>query len=560
MIDRRTFVKATALGAVGSLVLPALGPARGSELLYNGIRLPRRWPPRQPLLTREPAATPFYLLDPPPAIPIDLGRQLFVDDFLIEESTLYRSHHAADYFPGNPILRPTAIWERYDEGAERSREPQRPTAMPFSDGVWFDPADRLFKMWYMAGYGHHTCLAVSDDGIDWRKPACDVIPGTNIVLDEDRDSNTVWLDHQERNPRLRYKMTVFVRSGMRLRRYVSSDGIHWQPAGFGGPALDRSTFFYNPFRRVWVSSLRDDDSHKEVGRFRRYFESREFLGLRTWTEAEAVPWVSADVLDPPRPGVRAKPELYNLDCVAYESVLLGLFTIFNGDPNGRHKPNHVCVGFSRDGFHWARPFRQPFINVSEQYGDWNWTNVQSAGGCCLIVGDRLHFYVSGRAGVRDSDSPGVCTTGLATLRRDGFVSLDDFGDAPPRRDPRSVLPTRSVTTRPVVFNGSRLFVNAHILAGGELRAEVLDVGGNVVESFSAARCEPIRENGTRIRVRWAGGATLAELAGQWVRFRFYLESGRLYAFWVSRAEQGASSGYVAAGGPTFNGPVDTDDL
>ena len=558
MIDRRTFVKAAALGAVGSLVTPAFEPARAPEVLYNGIRLPGHWPPRRRVLTREPAAPPFYLLDRPAAIPIDLGRQLFVDDFLIEESTLTRSHHAAEYFPGNPILRPTAIWETADEAALRTHEPQRPTAMPFSDGVWFDPAYRLFKMWYMAGYGHNTCLAVSDDGIAWRKPPCDVIPGTNIVLDADRDSNTVWLDHEEANPRLRYKMTAFMRSGMRLRRYVSPDGIHWQPAGFGGPALDRSTFFYNPFRRVWVSSLRDDDNRKGVGRFRRYFESREYLGLRTWTAAEAVPWVCADALDLPRPDVRITPELYNLDCVAYESVLLGLFTIFKGDPVDRHKPNHVCVGFSRDGFHWARPNRQPFINVSEQYGDWNWTNVQSTGGCCLIVGDKLHFYVSGRAGIRESGSAGVCTTGLATLRRDGFVSLDDFGDTPPRYDPRPALPSRSVTTRPVVFNGSRLFVNASIEAGGELRAEVLDVGGKVVSSFSAARCEPIRGNGTRILVRWSGGVTLAELAGQWVRFRFYLASGRLYAFWVSQAEHGASGGYVAAGGPAFDGPIDTN--
>jgi hypothetical protein len=39
--------------------------------------------------------------------------------------------------------------------------------------------------------------------------------------------------------------------------------------------------------------------------------------------------------------------------------------------------------------------------------------VQSAGGCCLVVGDRLYFYVSGRAGVKGSPTSGVSTTGLA---------------------------------------------------------------------------------------------------------------------------------------------------
>jgi hypothetical protein len=93
--------------------------------------------------------------------------------------------------------------------------------------------------------------------------------------------------------------------------------------------------------------------------------------------------------------------LYNLDAVAYESLLLGLFTIWRGDKNipaGRPRPNEVCLGFSRDGSPWHRPQRQPFLAVSEQAGAWNWGNVQSAGGGCLVVGEELWFYHSGRAG------------------------------------------------------------------------------------------------------------------------------------------------------------------
>ena len=41
-----------------------------------------------------------------------------------------------------------------------------------------------------------------------------------------------------------------------------------------------------------------------------------------------------------------------------------------------------------------------------------------------------------------------------------------------------------------------------------------------------------------------------------VRFRFQLSRGSLYAFWVSGAADGASGGYVAAGGPGFHTPVD----
>ena len=84
--------------------------------------------------------------------------------------------------------------------------------------------------------------------------------------------------------------------------------------------------------------------------------------------------------------------------MAYESLLLGLFDIWRGQPKDRAKPNEVCVGFSRDGFHWHRPDRRAFIPVSEKQGDWNWGNVQSAGGGCLVVGDQLYFYVSAPEG------------------------------------------------------------------------------------------------------------------------------------------------------------------
>lgn len=576
-IDRRTFIKVAAGGVLGSAAVGsavALVPrARGlyvsltrphvlypppqpvvSEVLYNGITLPSPWPPYRQKLERLPEFPP-YLLAQPPVIPIDVGRQLFVDEFLIEACELDRSYHSASYIATNPIFRPSTPWERFDESAARSQEPPRPTAMPYSDGVWFDPADRLFKMWYTAGYSGVTAYAESDDGLQWRRPSLDVVPGTNIVLDETRDSNTVWLDHEEPDPRLRFKMMVFVQSGRRLRRYCSPDGIHWNPAGFGGPSGDRSTFFYNPFRDVWVYNLREDEeSQRYVGRHRRYFESREFFTLTPWTNRDAVGWICADDLDRPRADMRFPPELYNLDCVAYESVLLGLFTMFFGDPRGRHKPNHVSVGFSRDGFHWARPSRAPFIGVSEQQGDWNWTNVQSAGGCCLVMGDRLYFYVSGRAGLPGTGSAGVCSTGLATLRRDGFVSLDAPADSSSQTAGLPAARFRSVTTRPVRFSGASLFVNVDI-DRGELRAEVLDKNGKVIEPFSAARCTPIRQDSTRAQVKWAGGS-LADLAAEPVRFRFYLQGGRLYSFWVAADERGASRGYVAAGGPAFTGPMD----
>src|SRR5688572_6362612 len=537
-VTRRRFISTIVAAAAA---VPARAQPVPREILYNGIVLPAPWPPRRRELTADPHPPP-YLLAPPPTINIDVGRQLFVDDFLIEQSSLWRQFHAADYHPANPVLRPERDWERQDPHSLLTGDPPNYAAMPFSDGVFFDPKDRAFKMWYMAGYQHRTALAVSADGVTWDRPALGVVPGTNIVSAARRDSSTVWLD-LEAPAATRFKMAAFDHRVAGLRLYVSSNGVRWSAAGISGRCGDRSTFFRNPFRGVWVYSLRDD--LEGMLRSRRYFETREFTAA-TWADGSPVRWVGADRGDHSRPEMPTIPrQLYNLDAVGYESVMLGLFTVFRGERRDREKPNDLCIAFSRDGFHWSREWREPFIGVSETPGDWNWANVQSCGGVCTVVGDRLYFYVSGRRGVPGTQLPGECSTGLATLRRDGFASVTDVW---PAHVPRQSGLTPGLTTRPLQFTGSHLFVNAD--AAGELRGEVLDRAGRAIDGFSIDRCNAVRGDSTRAMVTWTGDS-LARLAGQPVRLRFMLSNTKLYAFWVSRSARGESSGYLGGGGPAF---------
>jgi hypothetical protein len=554
-VNRRKFLRvagATAFGASlrgRDLFATSVRDADGrGTTLYNGIRLADPWPPRRRSLSDVPIAPP-YLVDPPAVIPIDLGRQLFVDDFLIEQSSLVRTFHRAAYHPANPVLTPTTKWEKHDSYADRTHTHVNTAAMPFSDGVFFDSQSHLFKMWYMGGYNQHTCYATSTDGIRWDRPTLDVVAGTNIVKTGDRDSSTVWIDQRETDASRRYKMASW--HDHYLEQFVSSDGIHWTKTGNSGHTGDRTTFFYNPFRDVWVFSLRSS----EIGRHRLYWETRDFVGGARWKDGDPLLWVGADKLDPMRGEYHIPTELYNLDCVAYESILLGLFTIFRGERPEREKPNDVCVGYSRDGFHWARPDREAFLPVSEHAGDWNWANVQSAGGCCLIVGDKLYFYVSGRQGVVGTNDPGVCSTGLAVLRRDGFASMDHPGPAG-RIERVTALPPGTLVTRPVRFGGKHLFVNLAAPAG-ELHVEVLDVNGTTIAPYSSVACVPVRGDSTCARVTWNNTPDLAPLVNRPVRFRFSVANGALYAFWVSSDPNGASNGYVAAGGPSFTGLTDT---
>src|SRR5690349_13166549 len=132
----------TLLLALLALVLPSCGESITEPASYNGISRAAPWPPKV-TISRKPLAPPPYLADPPRVIPIDVGRQLFVDDFLIEENMLERTYHAATYYSKNPVLWPTTAWEKFDDYAQRTHTRSNPAAMPFSDGVVFDPRDRL---------------------------------------------------------------------------------------------------------------------------------------------------------------------------------------------------------------------------------------------------------------------------------------------------------------------------------------------------------------------------------------------------------------------------------
>ena len=504
----------------------------GGELLYNGIRLPKEWPP-QLRISREPMPVP-YLEKRPAVVPIDVGRQLFVDDFLVEKTTLQRNWHQAEPYSGNPVLRPDRPWETAT---------QRATAYIYSDGVWYDPADQLFKLWYWGGYAYTTCYATSKDGIQWEKPSLDVVePGTNVVLLHRHDSEIVWLDHDEADPQRRYKSFSVNPSPTFYKLRYSPDGISWSKPVATSPYVgDRSTVFYNPFRKVWVGSIRSGFD----GRSRHYSEHPDAEVLVEKMPG-LVPWACVDRLDPRNPNPnynRPAPQLYNLDAVAYESLMLGMFAIWQGDPGARggQKRNEILLGYSRDGFHWHRPDRRPFVGTDESDSAWNWGNVQSVGGGCLVVGDKLYFYHSGW---RDKRSDSTISGGVAFLRRDGFASMDAGGD-------EGVL-----TTRPVRFSGKQLFVNLDA-DQGQFQAEILDESGNVIKPFTRSNCTTLSTDKTLVPITWKNADDLSALAGKTVRFRFYLTGGSLYAFWVSPDASGASHGYVAAGGPGFTGPTDT---
>ena len=530
-----------------------------AQTLDNGITLPSVWPPRYADPTAPKEMPVPYLKQKPEVLPINRGRQLFVDSFLISNTNLTSVYHKANYYDLNPVLKVDRKWELTPEGYEY--------AAPFSDGIWYDDKDGKFKMWYLAGAGYvdtlkhslYTCYAESLDGKTWTKPSLDIVPGTNVVDTMNRDASTVWLDRNEKDPSKRWKFfNVEYKPDYIQWQYVlkySADGIHWsKPVAQSGAVSDRCTAFYNPFTNKWVMSMRH---HCNVSwRSRAYLEHadpEEAVSLAHRLR-EGVPdkhivfWFTPD--DKEKRHERypdVNPGIYNFDAIAYESIMLGFYSQWQGPENHIArglmipKRNEIMLGYSRDGFHFARPSHSPFMPVNETDGAWNYGNMQSVNGVPLIVGDSLYIYSSGRSKNGVWWDAGV-STGLATLRRDGFVSM------------RAGNKEGFLTTEKLSFDGKYFFVNADVKAkGAQLKVELLDADGNPIPGFTKRDCVVMRgADKTKQLITWKGKQDLTELKGRTIRAKFYLTRGDLYAFWISPWTSGESRGYTGGGGPGLN--------
>jgi hypothetical protein len=540
------------------LVNKATGPKR---ILYNGIELPLEWPPRHldPAST-EPMPVP-YLRRPPKTIPVDVGRQLFVDDFLIENTDLKRTFHKAQKFEGNPVFK--AETPRELAGSTLGERGQQATTFLGQGGVFWDPAEKHFKMFYVAGWRGPLALATSTDMKHWTRQGPLLAEGlrwTGPKLESGGSDNCVWFDLNTPNPAERIKfLTCWMHvpkeqrpPGFNHSLHVS-DGRAWSAAVPTDMAADDyCSFFFNPFRQKWCFSIKRGTAR---GRSRYYHESHDFLTGADWSKA--VYWTNADRLDVPEPqgrypGAGDSPQLYSLNAVAYESLMVGMHYIHRGpknevcDKDGFPKLIDLELGFSRDGFHWDRPDRSGFIVGSRTEGAWDRAYLHSTAGVFVVLDDQLVFPYTGTSGIAASGKRGMYTggaIGLATLRRDGFASLD------------AVEKTGTLTTRPLRFQGAHLFVNLDA-PRGELRVEVLTLDGRPYGPFTAENCVPLCCDSTRQRVTWRGVESLARVSGKNVRLRFTLTSGSLYSFWVTPDANGASHGYVAAGGPGWTGTLD----
>jgi hypothetical protein len=239
---------------------------------------------------------------------------------------------------------------------------------------------------------------------------------------------------------------------------------------------------------------------------------------------------------------------YAMQVMQYGGVYIGFLWAYHGETTRPIPPDklwmdktNLQLAFSRNGRTWLRvakdgaiPWRKindnrdwkkatqeaVFIPYGRHKKDWDWGSTYTCHQPLLVGDDKIRIYYLGRTGRHWSSYHGDKTPtkglGLATLRLDGFVSID-------------AAAAGTMTTKKFVFIGDTLEVNANA-AGGSIVVEALDAKGKVIEGFSKKDCIAITTDSVRHVLKWKDKKDCHLIQAMPIKLRFHLKKAKLYSF------------------------------
>ncbi len=604
---------------------------------------------------------------PPPRVVLG-QRQLFVDDLLVQHTTLARAYlRPRPENDGRPVMPPVTL----------SHDPPN---VPYPGGLHNCPAssdgiagrdvsgggEREFRLYWHEYKKDRVELATSKDLVHWtrRKPTR-VDAGRPTQRVPCLGLNDAWTFMTPDDDGSCRTMYAFAKSCPRLGPGVvfqlAANGTVWERIAETGKTHDRGSFWWNPFSRHWAFNVRLDFSgyarslwyweaphpltsaaldwlvpEKWRGKFSPKDWRRELE--KDWAQAAAtaganggsgsgsgsgsgvggmqpgvrlpVPFIAPNARDqrdtpnynndltlaegdctprtcgathrtaclhyrmsymkwsdahhgstashpppPPQPPKELLPDrcvrltdIYAMEPVPYESVLVGLFAIWQGGQTGELKHMQVWAGFTRDGFHFHRPAMpastldaedttngltkfagrdaDPSARGAEQgaflrYPGAGWRNVQPVANGIQNLDDRAYVMYTARH--QRARKSGVF---LSSLRRDGFAAMRCRGANNGQQQPSGggqadvdgdaaaaeQSTTCTLTTVPFVVDlagvpnpgNLQLRVNADAY-GGKLTAGVLSPGNtDAFPDLSTEECFGLqRADSTDHVIRWA---------------------------------------------------------
>lgn len=480
---------------------------------------------------------------PSPLAELDIGsrRELFIDDWLIEESrgcrrNLNRPERREIAF------RTDAPWEGNGSGYQSVVRDGQRWLMYYRGG--HHPASPAYekdpRSW------ETLCVAVSEDGLNWTRPQIGKIEfrgskRNNLILDQSmvaaiQGSPAHTAVFRDQNPACpaseRFKMVIRGRKPKGLYLMVSADGIDFRlksasPFTTQGAFDSQNVMFWDGERGVYRE-------------YHRAFQGR-VRGIMTAESRDPTKFPAPRWLE--FPGA-ARHALYTNQVQPYyraPHLLLGFpmrYVDRGLTPATKRLPNSAARDYrmaksrrygtavtdalfmsSRDGIRFELS-EEAFIRPGPSRED-TW-----------VYGDNFIFW-----GLAETPSPlpnappeislyateGYWEGEFTSVRRyasrlDGFVSLN----APHKGG--------EVLTKPLRFSGDRLQLNVSTSAAGLVRVGLETPDRKPLPGFSLADCDPLYGDGPNESVSWRGKTDLKPMAGRPVRIRFQLHDADLYAF------------------------------
>ena len=440
---------------------------------------------------------------------------------------LKRSFHPMRKHPANPVLRtgPAGSWD--DGRAIAYGE------VLLDDGrfrMWYSGTDRASLKGRISG-GYRVGYAESEDGIRWAKPVLNQVEyrgsNENNIVDFAYRPSGHWAmvvkDEREPDSEQRYKALVDHTGGNRL--HYSADGYRWTegvlvnpdrlPEGGTNPGRfgDRRNLFHDEL---------ETDPERRWKVFGRHCFGTGLLSPR-YTRRTCRYW-SPDLIrwtrDPQNPILQPRAgsevEQHAMSVWIEGQLYVGLFDAWDAL---QLSPQQLAM--SRDGRHFVHVFDGVPAVALGPPGTWDAGWISPAD-LPIRVDDELWLYYSGSpvsiGPLHDwIDLP--METGLATIRQDGWVSLEvaegkDSG---------------WFTTIPLTGDSHPpdLEVNAEGLSGDAGRIAVELIGARKV----LATGEGLNQDGVAVPVRWTSSQGIQRPLPGTLRLRFRLAGqARLYGF------------------------------
>jgi len=492
--------------------------------------------------------------DPPR---LSSGTYLFIDDHWIETTeNVTRSLNQPVRHPKNPVLHADQPWE---DGMV--------VLQPGT--VIFDEPEKLFKMWYEAPTNDRDrnpstflCYATSRDGIEWQKPKIGLYEfqgskNNNILFGAAQHGgnwfgHSVIKDNEDSDSARRYKAIFWDHSPQELHGMFvafSPDGVRWtryskDPVIPAWQTSDTSSVMWDPKSREYV--LFHKSPIHPVRKVARMV-SKDFVH---WEGGPVV--LNPDAFDP------SDTEFYGMSVFPYADRYLGLIWVFHT----YLQRIDVQLASSFDTLNWHRVLkRRVFLPLGYMKNDYSGESFDSemVFPASQVVHHRgqLLIYYSGFNQTHNffNNKSGI---GLATLRVDGFVSLDG-----------AVRPG-TVLTKPFIFDGQRLAANiearylpqyygggtvkageGRILRvepttgvllgppsdageadeGGILRVEIQDVNRVPVRGYELTSSDPVKSTLNHL-LTWKGTSDLSHLRGKVIRLKFVVSNAKFYSFQI----------------------------